>query len=77
VATPEIADQMVRQIAEMGDRLADRALLGRARDEVAPGLRSVLRHPYVMFYRVNNGNIEVTRVLHGQRNFAAIFKKDQ
>ena len=40
VATPEIADQMVREIAETGERLADRALMWRARDEVAPGLRS-------------------------------------
>jgi plasmid stabilization system protein ParE len=48
VASLEIADQMVREIAETGERLADRAMW-RARDEVAPGLRSVLRHPYVIF----------------------------
>jgi toxin ParE1/3/4 len=68
---------MVREIVETGELLADRALMWRARDEVAPGLRSVLRHPDVIFYRVNNGSIEVARVLHGKRNFAAIFKKDQ
>ena len=68
---------MVREIAETGERLADRALMWRARDEVAPGLRSVLRHPYVIFYRVNNGRVEVARVLHGRRNFGAVFKKEQ
>ena len=75
VASLEIADQMVREIAETSERLADRALMWRARDEVAPGLRSVLRHPYVIFYRVNNGSVEVARVSHGRRNFSAVFKK--
>ena len=76
VASPEIADRMLREIAETGERLADRALMWRARDEVAPGLRSVLRNPYVIFYRVNNGSVEIARVLHGRRNFGAVFKKE-
>lgn len=66
---------MLREIAEKGERLTDRALMWRTRDDVAPGLRSVLRHPYVIFYRVNNGSVEIARVLHERRNFAAIFKK--
>jgi toxin ParE1/3/4 len=67
---------MLREIAETGEHLADRALMWRARDDVAPGLRSVLRHPYVISYRVNNGSIEIARVLHGRRNFYAVFKKE-
>jgi toxin ParE1/3/4 len=67
---------MAREIAETGEYLTDRALMWRTRDDVAPGLRSVLRHPYVIFYRVNNGGVEVVRVLHGRRNFTAIFKKE-
>jgi toxin ParE1/3/4 len=50
--------------------------MGRARDEVAPGLRSILRHPYVIFYRVTKDSIEIARVLHGRRNLAAVFKKE-
>ncbi len=67
---------MVREVAETGERLTDRALMWRTRNEVAPGLRSVLRHPYVIFYRVNNGSVEIARVLHGRRNFSAVFKKE-
>ena len=76
VATPDIADKMVREIAKTSERLADQALMWRARDEVAPGLRSVLRHPYVIFYRVSNGTVQVVRVLHGRRNFSAVFKEE-
>jgi toxin ParE1/3/4 len=77
VASPEIADQMVREIAETGERLAHRALMWRTRDDVGPGLRSVLSHPYVIFYRVSDANVEVLRVLHGRRNFGAVFKRKE
>jgi toxin ParE1/3/4 len=76
VASPDIADEMLREIASAGARLADHALMWRARNEVAPGLRSVLSHPYVIFYRVNEHAVEVARVLHGRRNFAEAFKKE-
>jgi toxin ParE1/3/4 len=68
---------MVREIARTGECLADQALMWRARDELAPGLRSVLKQPYVIFYRVNDGGVEAARVLHGRRNFPEVFKKDQ
>jgi len=68
---------MVREIVQTGDRLADQALMWRARDEVAPGLRSVLRQPYVIFYRLKNSGVEVARVLHGRRNFPELFKKER
>ena len=37
VASPEIADKLLREINEAGRRLADEALMWRARDEVMPG----------------------------------------
>lgn len=40
-----------------------------------PGLRSVLVHSYIVFYRVQATNVEIVRVLHQRRDFAAIFPK--
>ena len=77
VASPEVADQMLREITEAGERLAREALMWRSRDDVAPGLRSVLRQPYVIFYRVNEDDVEIIRVLHGRRDFSAIFKRKE
>ena len=77
VASPELADEMLREIALTGEHLADRALMWRARDEVAPGLRSVLSHPYVIFYRLKADGVEVARVLHERRNFPEVFKKER
>ena len=75
VASIEIADRLLRDIDEAARRLSDNALRWRARDELMSGLRSALVHPYVIFYRIENGTVEIVRVLHGRRNFAAIFPK--
>ncbi len=46
--------------------------------KVMPGLRSVLVHPYGIFYRVNDDTVEVVRMLHERRDFAsALSKKDR
>jgi plasmid stabilization system protein ParE len=42
-----------------------------------PGLRSVLAHPYAIFYRVRNDDVEIARVLHERRDFSAALSKDQ
>ena len=75
VASPEIADKLLRDIDRTGQRLAEQALMWRARDDVMPGLRSVLVHPYVIFYRLTDTTVEIARVLHGRRNFAALFRR--
>jgi toxin ParE1/3/4 len=75
VASTEIADKLLREIYGAGQRLADQALMWRPRDEVMPGLRSVLVHPYTAFYRVSDGSVEVVRVLHERRDFTAVFPK--
>jgi toxin ParE1/3/4 len=65
----------LREIYGAGQRLAEQALMWRSRDEVMPGLRSVLVHPYTVFYRVIDGKVEIVRVLHERRDFAAVFRK--
>ena len=75
VASEEIADSLLRELHGAGQRLAEQALMWRSRDEVMPGLRSVLVHPYTLFYRVVDGSVEVVRVLHERRDFAAVFPK--
>lgn len=75
VASADVADKLLREIDDAAGRLSQNALRWRARDELMPGLRSALVHPYVIFYRAENGMVQIVRVLHGRRNFAAIFSK--
>ena len=74
--SPGDADQHLREIHTACARLADWPNSGRARPEVARGLRSVSLPPHVVFYRVTSSAIEVVRVLHGRRDVEAIFAED-
>jgi toxin ParE1/3/4 len=74
IASTEVADNMIHEINRTATRLAHFPLMGRARDELVPGLRSVLVHPHVIFYRVSNRAVEMVRVLHQRRDLAAVLR---
>jgi toxin ParE1/3/4 len=73
IASPELADDLLREIARTGAQLSERALMWRARNEISPGLRSVRVRPYAIFYRIAGETIEIARVLHERRDFPALF----
>jgi toxin ParE1/3/4 len=73
VASPEIADQLLREISQTGESLSERTMVWRRRDEIASGLRSVLVRPYIVFYRVQDDRVEIARILHGRRNLITAF----
>jgi len=76
VASHEIADDLLDEIDRAASRLRDRPYLGRLRNEIAPGLRSVLIPPHSIIYRVTDATIEISRVLHERRDFSAAFVED-
>jgi toxin ParE1/3/4 len=53
--------------------LEEHPLAGRARDEIRPGLRSVLVSPHVIFYRVRGDIAQIIRILDGRRDVEDIF----
>lgn len=71
--SPDAADFHLRELYAVCARLADWPNSGPARAEIAPGLRSVLVSPHVVFYRVTSTSVQVVRVLHGRRDLDAIF----
>jgi toxin ParE1/3/4 len=72
-ASARTAGKYLRDINRACERVRTRPLLGRSRDDVMSGLRSVLIRPYVIFYRVGESSIDIVRVLHGRRDLEAIF----
>jgi toxin ParE1/3/4 len=50
--------------------------MGRQRDELYPGLRSVPLEDYLIFYRLVPNGIEVMRVVGGYRDLEALFRED-
>ncbi len=72
--SPDNADHFVDRIFRIcQEGLASNPHLGRAREELSPGLRSLVFESYVIFYhRIPNG-VAVVRVLHGMRDIESNF----
>jgi toxin ParE1/3/4 len=47
--------------------------MGRARDELAPGIRSFPFGRYLIFYLPISGGIDIVRFLHGARDVDRVF----
>jgi toxin ParE1/3/4 len=47
--------------------------IGRSRDEIAPGLKSYPKSSHVVFYRRQNKQILIVRILHGSRDLMRFF----
>ena len=62
------ADAFVDRLDRKLQLLATQPLMGRARDELAPGLRSFPFERYVIFYEPLKDGIVVVRVLHSARD---------
>ncbi len=75
VGSPELANSFTRKLTEAGTRIAQRPLTWRARDDIAPGLRSMRVPPYSLYYRIMSSEVEILRVLHERRNVAGLLSK--
>ncbi len=71
------ADRWVDHIDEQFRVLATQPSMGRARDELAPDVRSFPFGRYVIFYMPLDDGIDVVRVLHGARDVDAVFNPEQ
>ena len=70
VGSPARADQIIRKINETFELLTEHPEMGRAQDDLEPGLRSFPVIRWVIFYRPLpfRQGIEVVRVLHGRQD---------
>jgi toxin ParE1/3/4 len=66
--SPHHAARFILRLEEHCQLLANRPLMGRARDEVRLGLRSVRFGRYVIFYRPAEDGAEIVRVIHSARD---------
>ncbi len=70
------ANAVLRKINQKIAAIATQPGIGRPRDELAPGLRSLPAPPYVIFYFPIEGGIEVIHVIHGRQDIDAIFEEE-
>ena len=67
------AERFIDSVYETGELLVAHPEMGRARDELAPGLRSFPIGAFVLFYRHAARGIEVARILRGSRDIPSLF----
>ena len=67
------ADAFIDDVDAKFRLLAEQPMLGRSREELAPGLRSFPFGRYVIFYEVIPDGIAIARVLHGARDLGPLF----
>jgi toxin ParE1/3/4 len=72
----ETAERFLDKIDRKFKRLSQFPQMGRQRDELYPGLRSVPLEDYLIFYRLVPNGIEVMRVVGGYRDLEALFRED-
>jgi toxin ParE1/3/4 len=71
--SPEHADAWVDRLDAKLRVLASQPMIGRAREELAPRLRSLPFGRYAIFYLPLHDGIDVVRVLHSARDIDAVF----
>lgn len=64
----EIANRLVDSITEQFFLLSKHPHLGRKRDDLAPGLRSIPAGSYLIIYRVEGADVRILHVVHGRRD---------
>ena len=72
----QAADRITEEIAEKYDLLCEFPLIGRRRTEFGANYRSLPVGNYVIFYRVTETKLEISRVLHGARDLTGIFMRE-
>lgn len=70
---PAQADDFIDLIDEKFQNLSRQPGLGRRREELVAGLRSLPMGRYVIFYLQDQDGLRIVRVLHGARDVDAVF----
>jgi toxin ParE1/3/4 len=62
----EAAHRLLEAFADQFSLLSKKPFLGRQRDDLRPGLRSINVGNYVVIYRVDGADVLILHVLHGR-----------
>jgi toxin ParE1/3/4 len=68
------ADELLERLFGTLESLAEQPEMGERRDDLGQNLRAFVDRPYVIFYYAAVDGIHVARIIHGARDFPAIFR---
>lgn len=68
-SSPAAADRMIDRFTQAFDRISRFPQSGEGHIHPHASLRRILVPPYIIFYRVNDSDIDIVRVLHSARKW--------
>ena len=71
------AESFLKGIDATLNRVAQFPQIGRKRNELYPGLRSLPYKQYLIFYRLLDDAIEVFRIISGYQDVTALFEESE
>ena len=71
----EVGEQFLQEFRKKCRYLTQFPLMGRSYAAIRPGLRGVPINRYILFYRVMEEDIEIVRVVRGDRDLEALFEE--
>lgn len=71
--SPTGAQRVLDDIERTCRTLANHPGLGRRREELGSGLRSIPVGRYIVIFRPTAGTVQIIRVLHGRRDIPTLF----
>lgn len=74
---PQAADQLTDTLEASCQTLAEFPRMGRSRDDLLKGLRSMVEGQYLIFYREQEDGISVERIVHGARQIENMFPESE
>ena len=74
--SPAAARKLVTDLEQRSRVLSHNPGMGRARDDLSPGLRSLAVGKYMVFYRVSDTEVRIVRIVLGSRDLPALFRDD-
>lgn len=69
---PVAARKWVEKIKAKCHLVANHPMLGVAREDLGEGVRCTLVGSYVVYYREVGGNLEISRVIRGERDIRSL-----
>ena len=73
----DAAISFIKRLKQRCNELLPFPGVGRKRDEIQPGFRSVTEGNYVIFYRVKGEAVEIMRIFEGTRIWARCLRKGE
>jgi toxin ParE1/3/4 len=70
---PTTANDVIEKVFATLELLATQPLLGQSRADLAEGLRAFTVRPYIVIYYPMDSGIHVARIVHGARDYPALF----